>query len=375
MIIVAYYISDYGWGHAARSICIIEKLLEYEPELRVIVCTKQPMPFLEAALSKVKHMVYEPEKVSFHPIRNDFGFVSHEITGQVDLVATCHKIESWISAWGDYLGSEYIFLKHQKVDMIISDIPPQPFNLANKLKCPGIAITNFSWLDQYPKHNFPQTILEKLREAYSKATLAFVLPFNFDLEVFQTKVQTPLATRDPTRTPNELRRELGIDPKQLVVYVGVGLSISNPFVFEKVAAVISDRKDEIAFFVSGKMTASQENIYKVPLDDPNGQDFIACSDIALLKPAYSSVAEAIRSKTPILSCNIAQSREGHLIEHQIRTLGIAEAITAHEFNTGEWVKKIDQRGELRKNYDQLPPRFQQKGEAFVATQILKLLEK
>lgn len=123
------------------------------------------------------------------------------------------------------------------------------------------------------------------------------------------------------------------------------------------------------------MTASQENIYKVPLDDPNGQDFIACSDIALLKPAYSSVAEAIRSKTPILSCNIAQSREGHLIEHQIRTLGIAEAITAHKFNTGEWVKKIDQRGELRKNYDQLPPRFQQKGEAFVATQILKLLEK
>lgn len=126
------------------------------------------------------------------------------------------------------------------------------------------------------------------------------------------------------------------------MYVVVGLSISNPFAFEKVAAVIAERKDEIVFLASGKMTASQENIYKVPLDDPNGQDFIACSDIALLKPAYSSVAEAIRSKTPILSCNIAKSREGHLIEHQIITLGIAETISVREFNTGEWVNKIDQ---------------------------------
>ncbi|MFQ6126183.1 MAG: glycosyltransferase family protein [Candidatus Heimdallarchaeota archaeon] len=374
MIKVAYYISDYGWGHAARSICIIEKLLEYEPELRVIVCTKQPMPFLEAALSNIIDMSYEQEQVSFHPIQNDVGFVSHEITGQVDLVATCHKVNPWVYSWNDYLRSEYKFLKRQKVDMIISDIPPQPFLLAEKLKCPGIAITNFSWVDQYPKHHFPQALLERLREAYAKATLAFVLPFNFELEVFRSRVQTPLVARNPTRTPTELRQELGIESHQFLVYIGVGLSVSNPFVFETVAAVVAARKDEIVFLASGKMTASQENVYKVPLDDPNGQDFIACSDLALLKPAYSSVAEAIRSKTPILSYNIAQSREGYLIEHQIITLGFAQAISRREFNTGEWIKKIDIQDDLRKNYAQIPPRFQHQGETFVAAQILKLLE-
>jgi len=187
-------------------------------------------------------------------------------------------------------------------------------------------------------------------------------------------VEAPLVTRDPTRTPEELRKELGIDSKQLAVYVGFGLSVSNPFSFESIAPFISERKDEITVLVAGKPIKTQKNVYQVPLEDPNGQDYIACSDIALLKPGYSSMAEAIRSKTPILSYDIAQSRESHLIEHQITKMGIAEAISAHEYKTGEWVKKIDLRDELCRNYNQIPARFQKKGENFVISKILELLE-
>ncbi|WP_335699289.1 hypothetical protein [Neobacillus drentensis] len=50
MTTIAYYISDYGYGHASRSIAIIRKLLE-ESEVKIIVCHSFALSFIKASLN------------------------------------------------------------------------------------------------------------------------------------------------------------------------------------------------------------------------------------------------------------------------------------------------------------------------------------
>jgi predicted glycosyltransferase len=44
---IAYYISDYGFGHATRSSGIIKDLLQEIVDVEITVCNSFAMPFLQ----------------------------------------------------------------------------------------------------------------------------------------------------------------------------------------------------------------------------------------------------------------------------------------------------------------------------------------
>ncbi|OKO92449.1 hypothetical protein BRO54_2352 [Geobacillus proteiniphilus] len=65
---IAYYISDYGFGHAARSVALIRQLLKMEEEVRIIICHSFALQFLRESLQGENRIV-------FRTLETDIGYV------------------------------------------------------------------------------------------------------------------------------------------------------------------------------------------------------------------------------------------------------------------------------------------------------------
>ena len=166
-----------------------------------------------------------------------------------------------------------------------------------------------------------------------------------------------------------MRKELNLDSSSLVVYTGTGSTMTNPFQKEWL------NDPEIVYILGSQSTIENESdTRKIPTNDYEGQDFVACSDIALIKPGYSSVSEAIRSQIPILGVNFPQTTESNLISEIIQELGIGIIISSKDYFEGIWKENIADVMALKDNYKHLPDRFTKQGESQITNIILDLLE-
>ncbi len=365
MSTIAYFISDHGFGHATRSIAIIRSLLECDLDISINIHTFKPLFLVQKSFATLE----DPKRLEFNEQSNDIGFIGDSVTGKIDYRSTAKDVHKWIQNWhSSYLFEEYCYLKRKKIDLIISDIAPQPFLLAKKLQVPSIAISNFTWFDIYQNPVFHQEDLESIWMAYREASLGLILPFNLDNTVYCTMMETNLVSRNPTRTKQQMITLLDLDSFEHIIYSGTGGSFKNPFKEEW------KNKNETAFILGGQPTNTSNNVRTIPILDPEGQDYIACSDFALIKFSYSSVSEAIRSHVPILGVDFAQTTESILIKRVVENLGIGMGISIEEYFQGKWKKYIPLVLEMRKNYSNLPERFVKNGEAQIANIILELLE-
>jgi uncharacterized protein (TIGR00661 family) len=362
---IVYFISDHGLGHATRSIAIVRSLLECDLEITVNIHTSKPMSLVKKSLFSSE----EQHRVDFHKQANDLGFIGDKITGKIDYRSTAKKVKSWIQDWySSYLFDEYRYLRARDVDLIVSDIAPQPFLLAKKLQIPSIAISNFIWLDIYQNSAFNLDDLDSIWKAYREASFGLILPFNLDNTVFRSTMETHLVSRNPTRSKDQMYESLELDFSSRVIYAGTVTSLKNPFLEEWT------EDDDIAFILGGQSDITRHNVRTIPLTDPEGQDYIACSDLALIKVGYGCVSEAIRSRIPIIGVDFAQTTETIFIKKIIENLGIGVCITAEEYFEGKWKEHIPSVLRMKQNYSRLPERFVKHGESQIASIILDLVE-
>lgn len=169
------------------------------------------------------------ENVTVVKSENDIGVIFRKNSISVDREQTRRMLIDWISSWDEYIKKEKHFCESKRIDLILSDITPQAFVVANELGIPGIAISNFSWhyifFDLFG--NIPA--VEKIKEAYMLADLALVLPFNEELNAFKKQKKVGLVSREITRDKYDLRRSIGISDSELLVYMGVGMSVDPSF--------------------------------------------------------------------------------------------------------------------------------------------------
>ncbi|MFW9780565.1 MAG: hypothetical protein ACFFE8_17115 [Candidatus Heimdallarchaeota archaeon] len=364
MTSIAYFISDHGLGHATRSVAIIRALLECDLDVKVTVYTSNPLFFVQRSLKWNE----EAHRVSYYDLLNDQGYCQGDV-GQIVYPTTAERVQAWIRSWGDqYLFRMYKELKTQEIELVISDIAPQPFLLAKKLEIASVAISNFTWLDVFQHAAFNPRDLETIWKAYREASMGLMLPLNLKNAVFPTILETSMVSRSPTRTPRETRRQMEIGFSDQVIYAGTGMSMKNPFREDWL------KNDDTIFVLGSETTCNRDNVRLVPSTDTEGQDYIACSDLALIKVGYGSVSEAIRNKVPIIGVDFAQTSESKCMAQKIESLGIGRCISAKEYLQGKWKDFILEVLDLKPNYRHLPDRFVQNGEVQVADLLLTLIE-
>lgn len=296
---IVYYISDYGFGHASRSIAIIRELLNQSAGIKIIVCHRYAIDFIRASLAN-------ETRVEYRKVSTDIGYVLKQNTLEPDIKGMNHAFEQYMITLDDLVRDERDFCEREGVKAILSDIVPFAFKVADDLNIPSIGISNFTWYTAY-KQLIEKNKLKTLKEYYS------LMDFYFSLATSNESNWGRIAEKEfgfvsracDVVTVEDLRRKIDPTGSKTIVYFGLGMK------------VFLDQLEELAlwnspnciFIVSHNVEVEKENVYQIPLDYTESQHFIAASDLVITKAGWSTIAEAIISNKPLIVLNRSNMEE------------------------------------------------------------------
>lgn len=366
---LCYYVSDHGWGHATRSIAVIRELLAQDADLQVIIKVDYALTLMRTALPH--------DRVSIARCRKDFGIALRKDSLQVDRSKTRDLFSEWIASWERFVETEERFCRDHKIGLIVSDIAPQPFLVADALQIPSIAISNFTWYGMY-RHLFGEiSEMQLIREAYSRVHLALVLPLAEPDLPFHRQVEIGLVARRPTMSRQAVRSSLGLSEGDRLVYVGVGGIAESERVtrrlFEAVASLLQGEGLHILLSANVDSPSVPRTIlvHRMPIDTTETQNYIAACDLIISKSGYSTVAEAILGRVPILLMERDEISEDKHTLQTLESLRIAERISEYPHNL--WLEDLSAWLEAcRQSYKRLSGRYLRDGNAEAAARILSM---
>jgi UDP-N-acetylglucosamine transferase subunit ALG13 len=289
---IAYYLSEYGFGHATRSIAVIRRLCE-KNAIRIIVCNAFAYDFLNRSLNDL----IAGERVALRKISNDIGYVLQPRSLTPDCDQFKIKYRKFISELPLTVQREEKFLTDHHVNLVIGDIPPAPFKAAWALSISSVGMSNFTWHTAY-KDLLPDAELQPLYECYSSMDYFFALAGS--KEEAWGKIGNRsfgFFSRSPqSEAVHKIRKTVNPTGDKTIVFFGLGMKIDAG----NLAAYKLWSSRNCVFLVSSNTNIKGDNIYKIPADDTESQNYIAASDIVISKPGWGTVSEAVSCNKPLI---------------------------------------------------------------------------
>lgn len=362
---ICFYISDYGYGHASRDIAIVRGLVAKLRNIKIYVKTGKPYNFVKQSLKQVNVKVISQE--------NDIGIILKKNSVVVDKKETKKLLKRWSESWDIYIQKEKRFCEKNKIDVIISDISPQPFAVGNELGIPTIAISNFTWYDIYYDMFGKIEEVERIREFYQLATIALILPFNDNMKIFSNRKETSLISREITVDRDEMRGKYGIQDDEIIVYVGMGMSLNTASSYvENLKNMV---KSHVRILISCNSRLFSNDFIKIPKTETETQNYINMCDLVVSKAGYSTISEAIRARVPMFLLKREGFKEDKILTRVIEKYGIGKTISSRPFFSGEWINEIEGIEEYKRNFDNLDSRLRKDGIPEVVDAISEVIEK
>ena len=358
MKVVAFYITNYGFGHASRNIPIMEKLLRMDDELRIIVKTHtKQLKFIRQSLDVYNsRIVYCDESV-------DMGLILKAGSYLVDKEKLRDELVRFISTWDERVEKEKLFLKEEGVQLVISDIVPWIFEASHQLKIRSIAISNFTWDQVYDDllHDRSALLYE---DCYKKADYVFEYPLAKHVILNHDHIlKIGLSCREFS---DEAIREIKARFKKPLVYVSLGRSVNMN---QKIN--VEDLPYDFVYTAGIKLKGS--NAHQLSTDAINTQDYIKASELVITKAGWSTVAEAICARKPMLVMSRPEITEDRDTVNHLFRMKIAKLIYFSQLNSVDLKIAIEEGKKLEGNYEFLDDRYQDES-IEIAKEILKLIK-
>ena len=270
---VAFYITGHGFGHATRMAAVASALARQTPGLAISLISTAPEWLFRTNI---------PCDFGLRRRAMDVGVIQVDSI-RLDPTATLLAYARLISSQPAAVQEEAEILHRGGVDLVVADIPPAAFLVAQKAGIPAVGISNFSWDWIYADYvrALPQyaPILEQIREAYGRADLFLRLPFHGDCGSFKVIRDIPMITRRARRSREEVRRSLRLDGARPVILLSFGGFEIQGINFDRV-----ERLDEYCFLTTQPTPRPLENVRVVTLNGFLYQDLVAQADAVITKP-------------------------------------------------------------------------------------------
>ncbi|GGD76155.1 hypothetical protein [Paenibacillus nasutitermitis] len=294
MITICYYVSDYGYGHAARSIAIIRMLVMRERKrLKLIICASRSLGFLRESLKDCGE-----SDIEYHHTASDLGYCLKANSIEPDLELLHSRYGEYIAELPKEAVKEKMFLLQNKADLVISDISPIPLLAANLVNIRSVGVSNFTWFTAY-KQMLNERLLAPLYDAYSVMDYFVALPGAGNEPDWGRlgRLRADFFCRKPEeREVSKLRVQLNPDGSRLVVFFALGMSVG----VDDLAELPLWDDESCLFIVSGNMKVERANVFRIPGDDTESQNYVAASDIVMTKPGWGTVSEAVKLNKPLI---------------------------------------------------------------------------
>lgn len=331
MISVAYFMSGHGYGHAVRSNQVIRSLKEARPELEFYVRTTAPHWLL---LDLAFTVSYESRAIDVGIMQKDSLEMSVEET-----LRACQNLHERMPTLID---EELAFIKEKKIRLVLGDIPPLCFEIADRASLPSVAIGNFTWDWIYRAYlpSFPSflPLIREMESFYRKTTLALSLPFSCDMEIFPNQKSIPLIVRTSSLDKREARRRFGLPATAIVVLISFG-----GFGLERIRWERLKQIKDFFFVTTGPAFKAEKNILILPDAQPHYEDLVRAADVVVSKPGYGIVADIIAHRVRLLYTSRGDFPEYPFLVEMLNHWATSEFISQEELlrgNMGAYLKTL-----------------------------------
>ena len=292
---LAVYVSGHGFGHATRTAEVLKAVRARAPGLPIAVRTAAP-PFLFEGVV--------PGPLSVDRVVCDVGLCQKDAL-TIDESGTVKAWRAFMAGWEALVVGEAAWLREAGARLVVGDIPPAAFEIADRAGLPSVALGNFSWDWIYDHLARREPGLAeasaRAREAYGRAGVLLRLPFACDASAFRRVEDVPLVVRRPAISKDEARDRLGLDerPAVLLSFGGVGLPGLRPSAFRDL------RGFRVLF--TGKGADGPGPPHFTKLDDAAVRaaglgypDLVGAADVVVTKPGYGIVTDCIGAGTRLV---------------------------------------------------------------------------
>ena len=322
-MIVAFYISGHGLGHASRAIELMHALASTAPgDTRIVVRTSAPRWIFDRTA---------PSSIDLQPIEVDTGIVQIDSI-RIDEAETARQAARFYRDFDRRVDDEAAVLREVGADVVVGDIPPLAFAAAARAELPSVAVSNFTWdwiysvydsFEREAPHAMPA-----IQRAYSCASLALRLPMHGGFEPMTTVTRDiPFIVRRSTRDRRDTRRRLGIAddrPAVLPSFGAYGLDLP----YDELA-----RSDRFGM-VRGDFAQLDEH-------DLHYQDLVAAVDVVVSKPGYGIVSESVANETALLYTSRGRFVEYDVFAREMPRVLRCRYIGQNDLLAGRWADAID----------------------------------
>lgn len=306
---IAYYISDYGYGHATRSTAIIRELLKQNENVRVIICHSFALGFLQQSF---KH---EP-RVAFREVATDVGYVLKENSLEPDVEVLNKNVSSYVNEFPMKLSQETHFMKEENVSFVISDISPLGIASSAALKMPSLGLSNFTWYTAY-EGLIEERLLKFLHAQYKQMTYQFSLACSNEPHwgIEENQSFGFYARDTDTFGVQRIREEIDATRRSKIIYFGLGMKVN----IETLSELPIWQSPNCKFIVSSNINVNHPNVYHIPKNAVETQDYVGAADLVLTKAGWGTISEAVCAGVPLLITNRSSMKEDlHTIDYLVR---------------------------------------------------------
>jgi hypothetical protein len=174
--IIYIAITNHGFGHATRTASIANTIQKLCPEALLILVTTAPRWLLES---------YMEGDFILRQRAFDLGVVQVDSL-TMDKSATLEKLREIKKNHKSLIASEVNFIRQNRVNLILADIPFLAAGFAEAANIPCWMISNFGWDFIYRDWGGEFTeIADWISDWYGKCDLLFRLPFHEPMSAFK----------------------------------------------------------------------------------------------------------------------------------------------------------------------------------------------
>jgi L-arabinokinase len=300
---IVFYISGHGFGHASRSIEVINALVDRNPGVEVIV-RSSIAPWLVTLTAR--------PSVRLETVECDTGVVQIDSL-HLDERESIRRARAFMATLPSRVATESERLTIANASLVVADLPPLGIAAAHAARVPAVAFGNFTWDWIYGAYEDSRDVVEAIGGIYANATRALRLPMWGGFATMPRVDDVPLVARRSRREPLEVRKALGLDPGgrlALVSFGGHGTERIDLDALSKLKGFTAVMAGPSSANVKGSLVALDEReFYARGL---RYEDLVNAVDIVVTKPGYGIIAECVANDTALL-----YTSRGHFIEYDV----------------------------------------------------------
>lgn len=345
---ICYYISSHGYGHAARACQVMAALPD---NVRLIARTSVDPAFIARESGR---------KVKVVPGQFDTGVIQKD-NRTLDWPATFRQARQLLKDTAAGLLDETDFLRKNKVDLVVCDVPPAPLEAARMAGIPSVVVGNFTWVEIFQREarNHPEAaeLADLWREQYALATLAVRSTPAFPMKYFRhVETVEPIARRGKNRRA-EILKFLGLPAKTRLVLLYFG--------------TFGDDSLKLPTLPDTALLSFTPMPKPAIVLDParwHFPDALASVHCVIAKPGYGTTGECMANGTPMIYHPRTEFAEYPLLREAIKEWGGGVQISLRDLEQGKLTKSIETAARLR------PPRVSSGGAKQTAALLMDLAD-